>query len=113
MVPTWNYEVVHVHGRLTWHEEAYWLNANVAALTDRFEAGREPPWALADAPESYVAGMLRAIVGVELAITRVEAKRKLSQNRGEADRAGVIEGLAASPREGDRAVAAAMAALAG
>ena len=113
VVPTWNYEVVHVHGRLTWHEEADWLHANVAALTDRFEAGREPPWALADAPESYVAGMLRAIVGVELAITRVEAKRKLSQNRGEADRAGVIEGLAASPREGDRAVAAAMAALAG
>jgi transcriptional regulator len=111
VVPTWNYEAVHVHGRLVWHEDAAWLRANVAALTDRFERGRQDPWSIEDAPEPYIDAMLGAIVGVELRITRVEAKRKLSQNRNAADRAGVIEGLAACPGHGAQAMAQTMANL--
>jgi transcriptional regulator len=111
VVPTWNYEATHVHGRLVWHEDRAWLRANVAALTERFERGRDQPWTIDDAPASFIGGMLGAIVGVEVRITRVEAKRKLSQNRNAADRAGVIAGLGASPEPGDMAVARAMAAL--
>ncbi len=108
VVPTWNYEVVHVHGRLTWRDDDAWLAAHLAALTDRFEAGRETPWAVTDAPEDYLRRLRGAIVGLELTIERVEAKRKLSQNRDEADQLGVIAGLSASPSAGDQAVAAAM-----
>jgi transcriptional regulator len=110
VVPTWNYEAVHVYGELAWIEDAAWVRANVAGLADRFEAAQPQPWALDDAPADYVAGMLKAIVGVEIRIARVEAKRKLSQNRGAADRKGVIAGLGSSAREADRAVAALMAA---
>jgi transcriptional regulator len=110
-VPTWNYEVVHVHGRLVVHDDVDWLRAHVTALTDAHEAAQEHPWQVSDAPGDYVAGQLRAIVGVELQISRVEGKAKLSQNRSAADRAGVIAGLSGSARAGDRAVAAAMAAL--
>ena len=105
VVPTWNYNVLHVYGELSWREDEAWLRANVAGLTDRFEAGQPHPWALADAPADYVARMLTQIVGLELRITRIEAKRKLSQNRSEADRRGVIAGLSASARATDQAVA--------
>jgi len=106
-VPTWNYTTVVAHGRITLHHEPEWLLAHVRALTDRHEAGRDEPWSVDDAPDGYVEGQARGIVGVELRIARLEAKRKLSQNRSEADVAGVIEGLAAgTPQE--RAVAADM-----
>jgi transcriptional regulator len=111
-VPTWNYEVVHVHGRLVVHDDVDWLRAHVTALTDSREADRPNRWEVTDAPEPYVAGQLRAIVGVELQIARVEGKSKLSQNRSAADQAGVIAGLAASPRADERAVADVMAARA-
>jgi transcriptional regulator len=111
VVPTWNYEAVHLYGTLTWHDDADWLRANVAALTERFEAGRDAPWSIDDAPASFIDGLVRGIVGVELAITRVEAKAKLSQNRSAADRAGVIAGLSASGETGDDAVAAVMRGL--
>jgi len=108
VVPTWNYEAVQVYGRVSWIDDPAWLLELVTALTDRFEAGREAPWSVDDAPEAYVRGQLRGIVGVEVRIERIEAKRKLSQNRSAADRLGVASGLAASPDPLDRQVAEAM-----
>lgn len=109
VVPTWNYEAAHVYGRLSWRHEADWLVAHVSALTDRQESSRPEPWAASDAPADYIRGLTGGIVGLELAIARVELKRKLSQNRSEPDRRGVIAGLSASPSETDRSVAAMMA----
>lgn len=107
-VPTWNYVAVHAHGRLHRIEDRERLTAIVAALTERHEAGRAHPWAVADAPADYFAAQLKGIVGIEIVVERLEGKRKLSQNRSAADRAGVIADLAGSEAEGDRAVAAAM-----
>jgi len=92
-VPTWNYSAVHLTGRARVHDDPAWLRDAVTRLTDRHESGRERPWAVTDAPAAYVEKQLRAIVGVEVTVERVEAKAKLSQNRSEADRAGVVEGL--------------------
>jgi len=108
VVPTWNYEAVHIHGRLRWVDDPAWLLELVTALTDRFEAGRAAPWSVDDAPEAYVRRQLMGIVGVEVRIERIEAKRKLSQNRSEPDRQGVAAGLAASADPLDRQVAEAM-----
>jgi transcriptional regulator len=96
VVPTWNYVQAHVYGRLLVHDDPAWLEAHVRRLTARHEAGRPRPWGVDDAPASYVAGQLRAIVGVEVRITRIEAKAKLSQNRSAADVAGVVAGLRAA-----------------
>lgn len=105
VVPTWNYTTVHLTGRVRVHDDVEWLRALVTALTEEHEAGREHPWAVSDAPEAYVAGQLRGIVGVELVVERVEAKAKLSQNRSEADRSGVVEGLRADGGPGTAQVA--------
>jgi transcriptional regulator len=110
VVPTWNYETVHVYGRICWREDADWLRANVAALTERFEAGQPRPWAIDDAPAAFVDRLLDGVIGVELRIERIEAKRKLSQNRSEADRQGVISALAQAGSDQDRALASAMRA---
>lgn len=109
-VPTWNYETLHVWGRLTTYEEPERLRANVAALSARHEQGRAPEWTLADAPEDYIAALLRGIVGVEIAITRIAGKRKLSQDKPAEDFAGVLAALTASEDARDNAVARAMAA---
>jgi transcriptional regulator len=93
VVPTWNYQVVHMTGTLQIHQDPEWLRALVTRLTVRHESTREHPWAVTDAPPDYVNGQLRAIVGMELLITTIEAKQKLSQNRSEADQAGVVGGL--------------------
>jgi transcriptional regulator len=93
VVPTWNYVTAHVYGELIVHDDVEWLNGLVRGLTERHEAERAHPWSVDDAPAAYVAGQLRAIVGVELRISRIEAKAKLSQNRPGADIDGVIEGL--------------------
>lgn len=107
VVPTWNYEVVHVHGRLVVHHDEAWKLDLVTRLTDRHERARPDPWSVDDAPAEFVASQLKAIVGIELEISRVEAKRKLSQNRDQRDLDGALAGLAAgSPRE--QALAAAM-----
>ena len=107
MVPTWNYSAVHLTGRARVRTDAAWLREAVTLLTDRNEAGRADRWHVADAPEGFVEKQLRAIVGIELTIERVEAKDKLSQNRSAADHAGVVAGLEA---EGDpRAAAVAQA----
>jgi transcriptional regulator len=98
VVPTWDYVLAHVHGELVVHDDAGWLEQHVRRLTDAHEAGRAEPWAVADAPERFAAGQLRAIVGVEVRIRRVEAKWKLSQNRPAADIDGVVAGLTADGR---------------
>lgn len=95
VVPTWNYLTLHVHGQLVVHDDASWVGGLVRRLTDRHEAGREHPWSVDDAPAEFIAGQLRAIVGVEVVISRVEAKAKMSQNRPSADINGVVTGLAA------------------
>ena len=95
VVPTWNYVTAHVYGRLVVHDDPSWVEALVRRLTARHEAASPRPWSVDDAPPAFVAGQLRAIVGVEVVISRIEAKTKLSQNRPEADIDGVIEGLEA------------------
>jgi transcriptional regulator len=97
VVPTWNYVVVQAHGRLRTVDDAGWLHALVQRLTDVHEARRAQPWAVSDAPPDYIGQMLRAIVGIEIPVTRLEGKWKLSQNRSEGDRLGVADGLAAEP----------------
>jgi transcriptional regulator len=111
VVPTWNYEVLNVYGRLQVHDDAEWLLDLVTRLTDHHEAGREQPWRVADAPAAYTRAQLNGIVGVELPIERVEAKAKMSQNQPARNRAGVIAGLAASGRPGDAEVGERVAAL--
>jgi transcriptional regulator len=107
VVPTWNYVTAHVYGELRVHDDVEWLDALVRRLTARHEAGEPSPWAVDDAPAAFVAGQLRAIVGLELVISRVEAKVKMSQNRPAADVAGVLAGLAG---RGDSATADAVRA---
>ncbi|KQQ82731.1 FMN-binding negative transcriptional regulator [Pseudarthrobacter sp. SL88] len=103
VVPTWNYSTAHVYGQLVVHDDAGWLARHVRRLTDRHEGEREHPWSVGDAPEKFIAGQLRAIVGIELLITRIEAKEKLSQNRSAADAAGVVAGLRSSGQEASAA----------
>lgn len=98
VVPTWNYVIVQARGAVKIHEDADWLRAHVAALSDTHEAGRAEPWAVADAPESFIAGQLKAIVGFEIEIGSLEGKWKVSQNRPVPDRAGVAEGLGGEGR---------------
>lgn len=94
-VPTWNYLTAHVYGRLVVHDDPEWLAALVRRLTELHESAEPAPWSVDDAPEKFIAGQLRAIVGVELQITRIEAKVKMSQNRPPADIDGVVAGLGA------------------
>ena len=107
VVPTWNYITVQAQGNLRIRDEPGWLLAHVRRLVDRHEQPRPDPWSIDDAPDGYIETQARAIVGLELRIDRLEAKRKLSQNRNEADIAGTIAGLrSGGPRE--QAVAASM-----
>jgi transcriptional regulator len=92
-VPTWNYAVVHVYGRLRVIEEKAWLRSFLERLTDRHEASQPKPWHVSDAPEDHIEKMLKAIVGLEISVDRIEGKFKLSQNHPDANRAGVIKGL--------------------
>ncbi|MBA3436189.1 MAG: FMN-binding negative transcriptional regulator, partial [Chloroflexi bacterium] len=104
VVPTWNYTTVQAHGSLIVRHEPDWLVAHVRRLVERHEAGRDAPWSVDDAPPGYVETQARAIVGLELCITRLEAKRKLSQNRSVADLEGVLAGLSTGSTS-ERAVA--------
>ena len=105
VVPTWNYTIVHFTGPVTFHRDADWLRDIVTCLTDRHERHLEHRWRVEDAPAAYIDGQLRGIVGVEMTVTQVEAKDKLSQNRSAADRAGAIAGLRATADPEARAVA--------
>lgn len=93
VVPTWNYAVVHAHGRPLVIDEPAWLRRHVVELTGVHEVGRETPWRVSDAPSNYIDTMLRAIVGIEIPIASLIGKWKASQNRSVPDRLGVIAGL--------------------
>lgn len=93
VVPTWNYAVAHLRGRLRAVEDAPWLRTLVGRLTDTHEEPFAHRWQVSDAPDDYIAQMLRAIVGIEIVVEAVQAKWKMSQNRSAADRAGVAAGL--------------------
>jgi transcriptional regulator len=107
-VPTWNYAVVHVHGRLRVIDDAAWLRRLLETLTDHHEAGQPQPWKITDAPEDHIEKSLRAIVGLEISIDRIEGKFKLSQNHPARNRAGVIAGLRERDGDGDVELAALM-----
>jgi transcriptional regulator len=92
VVPTWNYEAVHAYGRLEIIEDHAEILKIVTELTGHHEQDRPKPWQVSDAPDDYIAAQLKGIVGVVLHITRLEGARKLSQNKTEADRQGVIAG---------------------
>ncbi|MHB1712671.1 MAG: FMN-binding negative transcriptional regulator [Acidimicrobiales bacterium] len=96
VVPTWDYLSAHVYGRLVVHDDPVWVESLVRRLTDKHEAKSSRPWSVDDAPPPFVAAQLRGIVGLEVVISRVDAKAKWSQNRPAADIDGVIEGLDAS-----------------
>ncbi len=96
VVPTWNYAVVQARGAARIIDDPAWLHAQVSALSDRNEAGQPRPWAVTDAPEPFIAAQLKGIVGIEIVIETLEGKFKASQNRPEADRAGVAAGLEGS-----------------
>jgi transcriptional regulator len=93
VVPTWNYVTAHVHGELIVHDDPGWTESVVRRLTEKHEASSARPWSVDDAPREFIEGQLRAIVGIELLITRIEAKAKLSQNRPAQDVPGIIAGL--------------------
>jgi transcriptional regulator len=109
VVPTWNYIAVHVYGTIRLIEDPAELRPHLEALTARHEGARSTPWSIADAPADYIASQLKAIVGIEVAITRVEGRWKMSQNRSTADIDGVIRGLGASADDAERAVGAIVA----
>jgi transcriptional regulator len=112
-VPTWNYATVHVSGKVRALEAPAELTAIVRDLSARYEAGAAAPWRFDALPEPYARGMLKGIVGFELAIERLEGKFKLSQNRSERDRRNVAAALGESTRAGERELAALMAAREG
>lgn len=94
-VPTWNYEVVHAHGRLSIHDDERYVRRLVARLTTRHERAEPTPWRMGDAPRDYLDDMLSQIVGIEIAITTLTGKRKLSQNKAPKDRLSAADALAA------------------
>lgn len=107
-VPTWNYASVHVYGRARVVDDPVRLRDIVGRLVAKYESGRAAPWTMDGLPDSFVGGMLKGIVGVDIEIARVEGKHKLSQNRSAVDRRQVIAALAASGDAGDQALAAYM-----
>jgi transcriptional regulator len=104
-VPTWNYIAVHAYGRLRFTDEPAFIRAHLEALTALHESRREHPWAISDAPADFIAGQERSVIGLELEITRLEGRWKMSQNRPPGDIDGVVRELSASPDPVDRYVA--------
>ncbi|WP_314945493.1 FMN-binding negative transcriptional regulator [Bradyrhizobium cosmicum] len=105
VVPTWNYVAVHAYGPVEFFHEPERLLEAVTRLTNRHEGARAKPWAVGDAPADFIAAQLRGIVGLRIPVVRFEGKRKMNQNRPEADRVRVAAGLAASDAPSDREVA--------
>jgi transcriptional regulator len=110
VVPTWNYATVHAWGRPSVVEDAAWLRRQLGDLTNVHERPRPRPWSVEDAPVDYIAAQMKAVVGIEIPIARIEGKWKMSQNKDDADRVGVINGMRTEddPHRNDR-VAAVMA----
>ncbi|MCO5098107.1 MAG: FMN-binding negative transcriptional regulator [Rhodocyclaceae bacterium] len=113
VVPTWNYVTVQAWGKPRLVEDAAWLRRQLDDLTHARESTRPHPWAVGDAPDDYIAAQMRAIIGIEIPIARIEGKWKLSQNRTEADRAGVAAGLSDPQDPGRNPAMAAMMARRG
>ena len=111
VVPTWNYAVVHAHGRLNAIEDVLWLRAFLEELTKTHERGRSEPWNISDAPAEYIEKQLNAIVGLKLTITQLVGKWKLSQNRPARDRASVIQALLEQGTESSKLMAESMEKL--
>jgi transcriptional regulator len=104
-VPTWNFAVVHAYGRLEVMKDKDWLLQHVTELTAQQESNEAKPWTPSDAPNNYIEVMLRGIVGFRFAITRLEGKWKMSQNRDLQDQAGVVEGLRKRANDDDLEIA--------
>jgi transcriptional regulator len=109
-VPTYNYLVVHAHGRITVRDDEAFVRGLVARLTRKMEAGQPVPWKMGDAPADFINQMLGAIVGIEIEVTRLVGKAKLSQNKSDADRRGAAEGLRTRDEPQAHALAGAMLA---
>ena len=105
VVPTWNYAVIHAYGELVVHDDEKWVRGVVGRLTKAMESMQPVPWKMADAPPEYVRGMLANIVGIEIQVSRLIGKWKVSQNRSDADRAGAVAGLRATGDPADAAMA--------
>jgi transcriptional regulator len=108
-VPTWNYVAVHVHGRARTEHDPAVLRAHLERLIAVNESGRPQPWSMAEAPADFIEKMLGGLVGIDIAIERIEGKRKMSQNRSTADQAGVIAALRSGGTESGLELAAEMA----
>ncbi|MET0067099.1 MAG: FMN-binding negative transcriptional regulator [Candidatus Thiodiazotropha sp.] len=93
VVPTWNYRVVHARGNIRLIDDETWLHTHLQRMTDQMEAQSLQPWSLADAPRDFINGLVKGVVGIELEIRSLTGKWKLSQNRSQEDRNGVVEGL--------------------
>ena len=111
VVPTWNYAVVHANGSLKFIEDVNWLREFVAGLTTTHEAPRALPWKIEDAPAPYIDKNLKQIIGFEFSITALQGKWKLSQNRSQADREGVLRNLESADDADSRELAVALASL--
>jgi len=109
VVPTWNFISIQARGSLRFHDDDGWKRAHVASLTTAHERAMPQPWSVDDAPSGYIDGLVRSIVGVELEVTSIQGKWKLSQNRPEPDILGVIRGLEAEGSCGATALAREMA----
>ncbi len=105
VVPTWNYAVVHAYGRLIIHDDENWIRGVVGRLTKTMESSQPVPWKMADAPADYIRGMLGNIVGIEIPVSRMIGKWKVSQNRSDADRASASVGLRSTGDPGDAEMA--------
>lgn len=104
-VPTWNYVAIHAYGTVRAFEDATKLRAHLAALTDCFEESYHLPWKVDDAPQAFIDGMCRAIIGFEITLSRIEGKWKMSQNKSSHDRIGVVNGLRAQSDGNGQAMA--------
>jgi transcriptional regulator len=93
VVPTWNYAVVHAHGKMRVVDDPVWLRSQLEAITRQNESAMLQPWQVKDAPADYIEKMMAAVVGIEIPITRLTGKWKVSQNQPEQNRAGVVDGL--------------------
>jgi transcriptional regulator len=110
VVPTWNYEAVHIHGSIRLIQDGSGLHELMHSLTDTQERSLSHPWSINDAPAEYTEKLMHAIVGIEISIDRIEAKRKLSQNQPGTNQQSVIEGLSARQNPQDTAMADAVRA---
>lgn len=104
VVPTWNYQVIHLHGFAEKQEEPGWLLNHLEKLVTHNEADQKTPWKISDAPQDYIDGLTRAIVGIQFKVERFEAALKMNQHHPQENRLGVIEGLKSSTNFHDQAV---------